>query len=69
MGGCCGRPDNRNQKSSAKNYFDRYAYMSSHQLKLKEKMVGAGSKCSKCDAITVGDPCNVCGGVKVKEGT
>ena len=59
---CCGRPNNRNQKSGASSYYARYAYLNSHQKAQQEKV--AGSKCDACDALTVGDPCSVCGGAK-----
>ena len=59
---CCGRPNNRKQKSSSqKSYYERYAYLNSHQ---RAKQQPAGSTCSNCDAITMGDPCAVCGQVK-----
>ena len=65
---CCGRPNNRNQKGGAAGYYERYTYLSSRQRARQEKLVG--SKCESCDALTVGDPCSVCGNPKTaaKEG-
>ena len=62
--GCCGRPNNNANKGEA-GYHSRYAYRSSSQLARLEE-IGA-SRCEKCDAYTVGDPCTVCGGSKEKE--
>jgi hypothetical protein len=62
---CCGRPDNRNKKSQQKSYYERYAYLSSHQ---KQKQLEVdGSKCNSCDALTmcnVDGSCIVCGNPK-----
>lgn len=55
--GCCGRPDTRALKE--KNYYERFAYLSRHQKQTQAETVG--STCSTCDAITMGDPCKVCG--------
>jgi len=58
--GCCGRPDNRaNKGGNAAEYYARYAYLSSHQRAQQAELVG--SKCSSCDALTMGDPCTICG--------
>lgn len=65
MGNCCGRPNNRQQKNSAAAYYERYAYLSSSQKEEQAKV--AGSKCDTCDALTVGDPCTVCGNPKKSE--
>lgn len=64
---CCGRANNRNQKSNQKSYYDRYTYLNSHQ-RAKQAAQQAG-KCKTCNALTMGDPCAVCGQVKqnVKE--
>ena len=59
---CCGRPDNRQRKSGAAGYYDRYTYLNSHQRAQQLKV--SGSKCEHCDALTVGDPCTVCGNSK-----
>ncbi len=72
MAGCCGRPDNRANKKGPAGYYERYAYLSSHQRAKQVEL--SGSKCPTCDALTMGDPCTVCGtkktGVQVeaKEG-
>ncbi len=68
MAGCCGRPSNNAAKGAGEaNYYERFAYLSSHQ---KEKQAAmSGSKCMTCDAYTMGDPCAVCGDTKTeKEG-
>lgn len=59
---CCGRANNRAQKGGQANYHSRYAYRSSSQIAQLEK-IGA-SRCAKCNAFTVGDPCSVCGQAK-----
>jgi len=61
---CCGRPDNRAKKSRDKSYFEKYAYLSSSQKRLQTQL--EGSKCEACDALTVGDPCSVCGKSKTQ---
>lgn len=64
---CCGRPNNRANKDSAKDYYARYAYLNHHQ---KEKQLAAvGTKCATCDALTVGDPCSVCNNPKPSQET
>ncbi len=60
--GCCGRPDNRRQKSNNKSYYDRYAYLNSNQR--AKQLQQKGSSCKNCAALTMGDPCAVCGQVK-----
>ena len=72
--GCCGRPDNRANKGGASGYYERYAYLSSHQRSQQVEAAG-GSKCATCDAYTMSDPCAVCGnpkttpqGTEAKEG-
>lgn len=57
--GCCGRPDNRTVKG---NYYDRFAYLTKHQRQMQAETVG--TSCPTCDAITLGDPCKVCGNPK-----
>jgi len=65
--GCCGRPDNR-QNKGAKEYYQKYAYLSSHQQEQAEKLMGTIAKCESCDALTMGDPCVICGQPKsIKE--
>ncbi len=61
---CCGRPNNRAQKGSGgeAGYYARYAYLNSSQ-RAKEKAL-VGSKCKECAALTMGDPCSVCGNPK-----
>jgi recombinational DNA repair protein RecR len=60
--GCCGRPDNRQNKGGgAAEYYKKYAYLSSHQQEQAEKLIGAIGKCVSCDALTMGDPCTICG--------
>ena len=61
--GCCGRPDNRANKGGASNYYERYAFLSSHQ-RSQQVQASGGSKCVSCDAYTMGDPCAVCGNSK-----
>ncbi len=60
---CCGRPDNASK--GAAGYYERYAFLSSPQREKQMKI--AGSSCTTCTAITVGDPCSVCGNPKPKE--
>ncbi len=60
--GCCGRADNRVKKSINKNYYDRYSYLNSQQRAKQLKQ--QGSSCKNCAALTMGDPCVVCGQVK-----
>ena len=66
--GCCGRPNNRASKGGAvggkAEYYARYAYLSGHQRAKQLELVG--SKCSTCDALTMGDPCTICGSKKTK---
>ncbi len=64
MGSCCGRPNNRASKDV--NYYNRFAYLSSHQRELAQK-AGALGKCNYCDALTSGEPCSICGNPKVKK--
>jgi recombinational DNA repair protein RecR len=59
--GCCGRPNNRQNKEGASGYYQKYAYLSSHQREQAEKIVGQMGKCIPCDALTMGDPCTICG--------
>lgn len=59
---CCGRANNKNQKSNTKSYYDRYAYLNSHQR--AKQVAASGSDCKNCAALTMGDPCAVCGQVK-----
>ena len=58
--GCCGRPDNR-QNKGAKEYYQKYAYLSGHQQEQAQKLMGTIAKCEGCDALTMGDPCVICG--------
>lgn len=63
--GCCGRPANNSRKSSQKGYYERYAYLSSHQQRKQANL--NGSKCTACDAITastIDNTCVVCGNSK-----
>jgi len=60
MAGCCGRPNNRAAKEG--NYYERFAYLSSHQKQVQADTVG--TTCPTCDAITLGNPCQVCGNPK-----
>jgi recombinational DNA repair protein RecR len=61
--GCCGRPNNRRQKSNNnQSYYDRYAYLNSSQR--AKQLQQQGSTCKTCAALTMGDPCAVCGQVK-----
>jgi len=63
--GCCGRPNNRASKGGGEaGYYARYAYLSGHQRAKQLELLG--SKCSKCDALTMGDPCNICGTKKTE---
>ena len=64
MAGCCGRPDNRANKGGESGYYARYAYLSSHQRAKQAEL--SGSKCTNCDALTMGDPCTICGANKTK---
>lgn len=59
---CCGRTNNRKKKSNNKSYYDRYAYLNSHQRAKQTQL--QGSNCKNCGALTMGDPCAVCGQVK-----
>lgn len=61
--GCCGRPNN-NPQNNKSNYYQRYGYLTSAQKEAQLKL--HGSKCSKCDALTIGDPCSVCGTAKAE---
>ena len=62
---CCGRPDNRVSKGgSPAEYYARYAYLSSHQ-RAQQAELGA-SKCEACSALTMGDPCGICGAKKTQ---
>ena len=58
---CCGRPDNRQNKGGGADYYKKYAYLSSHQREQAEKLIGAIGMCASCDALTMGDPCTICG--------
>jgi len=58
---CCGRPSNNAKKGEAA-YYERYAFLSSAQKERQAKV--AGSQCQTCKALTVGDPCTVCGNPK-----
>jgi hypothetical protein len=62
--GCCGRPNNRAGKGGPASYYERYAYHNSHQI--AEQIKISGSKCVTCDALTMGDPCSVCGNSKTQ---
>lgn len=62
---CCGRPDNRVNKGGAAGYYERYAYLSSSKRAKQAEIVG--STCKTCAALTMGDPCSVCGGSKTKK--
>ena len=62
--GCCGRANNNASKGAA-GYYERYAFLSSPQR--AKQLEIAGSSCSTCTAITVGDPCSVCGNPKSQE--
>ena len=62
---CCGRPNNRAAKEG--NYYERFAYLSSHQKQVQAETVG--TTCSTCDAITLSAPgsdnrCALCGNPK-----
>lgn len=61
MSPCCGRANN-NSKKGAAGYYERYAFLSSAQKEQQIKI--AGNSCSICAAITIGDPCSVCGNPK-----
>jgi recombinational DNA repair protein RecR len=68
MGNCCGRPNNRASKNGAAGYHQtRYAYLSSHQIEQAEKVIGQMGKCNSCDALTLGDPCTICGNPKTSK--
>lgn len=65
--GCCGRPNNRIGKGGPSSYYERYAYLNSHQRAKQVQLVG--SKCETCDALTMSDTdnnCTVCGNTKLK---
>ena len=59
--GCCGRPDSRAVKE---NYYERFAYLTNQQKRTQAETVG--TSCPTCDAITLGEPCSVCGNPKNK---
>lgn len=62
MSPCCGRPNNRANKGGAASYYERYAYLSSHQR--AKQLEVSGSKCTTCDALTMTSEegkCTVCG--------
>lgn len=62
---CCGRPNNRANKldkNGAAAYYERFAYLSSHQKEQQQALVG--TQCASCAALTVGDPCSVCNNPK-----
>jgi hypothetical protein len=61
---CCGRPNNRGVKGGEAEYYARHAYLTSAQ-KAKQAQLGV-SNCASCDAITLGDPCKVCGNPKAQ---
>lgn len=61
---CCGRANNNTSKGAA-GYYERYAFLTGAQKEKQLKI--AGSNCSTCTAITVGDPCSVCGNKKNSE--
>ncbi len=63
MSPCCGRPNNRVATQGAADYYSRFPYLTSAQ-KQKQRTLGV-SNCSSCAALTVGDPCAVCGAVKI----
>lgn len=67
MGSCCGRPNNRQNKEGAAGYYQKYTYLSSHQREQAEKLVGQMGRCEKCDALTMGDPCTICGAPKTQK--
>ena len=54
-------------KEGAAGYYQKYAYLSSSQQEAAQKVVGKISTCASCDALTVGDPCIVCGNPKVQK--
>lgn len=62
MSPCCGRPNNR---SGPAGYYERYAYLSSSK-KTKQAEI-SGSTCKTCSALTMGNPCSVCGGSKTNK--
>ncbi len=65
--GCCGRPNNRAGKGGTASYYERYAYLNSHQRAKQAQLVG--SKCETCDALTMSNAdnnCTVCGNSKLK---
>ena len=64
---CCGRTNN-NAKKGASAYYERYAFLSSAQKEQQLKIDGVN--CTSCSAITIGDPCSICGNPKTsnKEG-
>ena len=60
---CCGRPNNRATKGGGEaEYYQRHTFLTAAQ-KAKQQQLGV-SNCKKCDALTIGDPCNVCGNPK-----
>lgn len=61
---CCGRPNNRQNKEGAAGYYQRYAYLSGAQREAAQKVLGEIGKCTHCDALTMGDPCTICGNPK-----
>lgn len=61
--GCCGRPASNRAKQ--KSYHERYAYLSSSQR--AKQLQATGSQCGTCNALTIGDPCTICGQTKIKE--
>jgi hypothetical protein len=65
MSPCCGRPNNRASAKDEGDYYSRFAYLSAAQ-KEKQRTIGV-SNCTGCDALTMGDPCTVCGIVKYPE--
>lgn len=64
---CCGRPNNRANKEGAAGYYQKYAYLSGAQREAAQKVLGQINKCEHCHALTMGDPCTVCGNPKPKE--
>ena len=56
---CCGRANNRRQKSNNQSYYARYTYLNSHQK--AKQLQQQGSTCKNCAALTMGNPCAVCG--------
>lgn len=67
MSPCCGRPDNRANKEGAAGYYQKYAYLSSHQRDQAEKLSALAGKCDACDALTMSNGegnCTICGNPK-----